>query len=588
MARTIEIDDQVTVGALAELLSIPVSQLIGELFKNGVPATVNEKIDFDTAQIIVGEMPDLEVELAHKEHAPAAPRVKRETSAAAESRPPVVAMMGHVDHGKTTLLDAIRGGSTAKGEAGGITQHLAAYQVEHNGRLITFLDTPGHEAFAALREHGARLTDLVILVVAADDGIKPQTIEAIRFARQAGVRMIVAANKMDKATEAQLNVLKGQLAEQELVPEDYGGDTIVMPVSAKEGTGISELLDMVLLVSDVEEHKADKNVPATGLVIEAHMETGRGPVAEALVEQGTLHAGDFVVLGGTYGKIRNLETTDGKPIKDASPSTPVNITGLKSLPEFGDEFQAVKNEKEARAMAAATATGRRADGNSAATSGSELLRIISRSNKLQEFNVVIKADVQGSITSVIDSLKALDNEEVAVRVVSSGVGVINESDIHTAHSTGAVIYGFHTSLPPHVKRLAGRDKVPVRLFTVIYELIDDVKKELEGRLAPEIVEEQLGTLQVKGIFKITKTEVICGGQVTKGTLRAPSLCRLVRDKEVIADNLQVTKLQRGPTEVTEVPEGEMCGLSFSSDSRVEVLENDRIELFSRQTKVRTL
>lgn len=588
MARKIEIDEQVTVGALAELLSIPVSQLIGELFKNGVPATVNEKIDFDTAQIIVGEMPDLEVELAHKEQAPAAPRVKRPASDSAEARPPVVAMMGHVDHGKTTLLDAIRGGSTAKGEAGGITQHLAAYQIDHGGRLITFLDTPGHEAFAALREHGARLTDLVILVVAADDGIKPQTIEAIRFARQAGVRMIVAANKMDKATDAQLNVLKGQLAEQELVPEDYGGDTIVMPVSAKEGTGIKELLDMVLLVSDVEEHKADRDVPASGLVIEAHMETGRGPVAEALVEQGTLRAGDFVVLGGTYGKIRNLETTDGKAIKEAGPSTPVNITGLKSLPEFGDEFQAVKNEKEARGLAAGTAADRKAGASSAATSSSELLRIISRSNKLQEFNVVVKADVQGSITSVIDSLKTLDNEEVAVRVVSSGVGVINESDVHTAHSAGAVIYGFHTSLPPHVKQLASRDKVPVRLFTVIYELIDDVKKELEGLLAPEIVEEELGTLQVKGIFKITKTEVICGGQVTKGTLRTPSLCRVVRDKVVIADNLQVTKLQRGPTEVTEVPEGEMCGLSFASDSRVEVLENDRIELFSRQTKVRTL
>ncbi|HET7528630.1 MAG TPA: translation initiation factor IF-2 [Candidatus Saccharimonadales bacterium] len=588
MARQIEIDDQVTVGNLAELLSIPVSQLISELFKNGVAATVNEKIDFDTAQIIVGELPDVEVELTRKAHEPAPPRVKRDVSANAQSRPPVVAMMGHVDHGKTTLLDAIRGGSTASGEAGGITQHLAAYQIDHGGRLITFLDTPGHEAFAALREHGARLTDLVILVVAADDGIKPQTMEAIRFARQAGVKMIVAANKMDKATEAQLNMLKGQLAEQQLVPEDYGGDTIVIPVSAKEGTGIKELLDMVLLVSDVEEHKADKDVPATGLVIEAHMEQGRGPVAEALVEQGTLHAGDFVVLGGTYGKIRNLETTDGKPIKEAGPSTPVNITGLKNLPEFGDEFQVVKNEKQARDQSAQTAAARRAGASSAATSSSELLRIISRSNKLQEFNVVIKADVQGSITSVIDSLKTLDNEEVAVRVVSSGVGVISESDIHTAATSHAIIYGFHTSLPAHVKQLASRDKVQVRLFTVIYELIDDVKKELEAMLSPEVVEEELGTLQVKGIFKITKTEVICGGQVTKGMLRTPSLARVVRNKEVIADNLPVTKLQRGPTEVTEVPEGEMCGLSFSSDSRVEVQEDDRIEVFSRETRTRTL
>jgi translation initiation factor IF-2 len=588
MARTIEIDEQVTVGVLADLLSIPASKLIAELFRNGVAATVNEKIDFDTAQIIVGELPDIDVELAKKEHNSVPQRRKHELSDSAESRPPVVAMMGHVDHGKTSLLDAIRGVETAKGEAGGITQHLAAYQIEHNGRPVTFLDTPGHEAFAALREHGARLTDLVVLVVAADDGIKPQTLEAIRFARQAGVKIVVAANKMDKASEAQLNQLKGQLAENDLLPEDYGGDTVVIPVSAKEKTGLSELLDMVMLVSDVEELKADKNVPAAGLVIEAHMEQGRGPVAEALVEQGTLHNGDFVVMGATYGKARNLETTTGQVIKEAGPSTPVRITGLKSLPDFGDEFEVVDNEKVARNRAATLAAARRADGNSAATTSSELLRIISRSNQLTELNIVLKADVQGSLTSVIDSLKTLDTEEVAVRFVSSGVGIINENDVHTAASTGAIIYGFNVELPVNIKRLAARDKVSIRIYKVIYELIDDVKKELETRLAPEVVEEELGTLQVKGIFKISKTEVICGGQVTKGTLRVPSLARVRRGDELVADNLEVTKLQRGPTEVQEVPEGEMCGLSFHSETRVEVQEDDRIELFSRETRIRTL
>jgi len=588
MAQTIEIDDQVTVGNLAELLSIPASKLIAELFRNGVAATVNEKIDFDTAQIIVSELPDIDVELAKRERQAAPARPKREASETAQPRPPVVAMMGHVDHGKTSLLDAIRGASVASGEAGGITQHLSAYQVEHNGRLITFLDTPGHEAFAALREHGARLTDLVVLVVAADDGIKPQTVEAIRFASQAGVKIIVAANKMDKATEAQLNQLKAQLAENGLNPEDYGGDTVVIPVSAKEKTGINELLDMVLLVSDVEEHKADKNLPAAGLVIEAHQEKGRGPVAVALVEQGTLRAGDFIAIGATYAKIRNLETTTGQPIKEAPPSTPVIITGLKNLPEFGDEFEAVANEKAARDQAADTARLRRAGGSGSATSGSELLRIISRSNRLTELNIIVKADVQGSLTSVMDSLKTLDTEEVAVRFVSSGVGVISENDVHTAVTAGAIIYGFNVSLPASIKRLAARDKVSIRIFSVIYELIDDVKKELEARLAPEIVEEELGTLQVKGIFKISKTEVICGGLVTKGTLRTPALARVLRDKKLIADNLEVTKLQRGPTEVTEVPEGEMCGLSFRSETRVEVQENDRIELFSRETKTRTL
>jgi translation initiation factor IF-2 len=588
MAQTIEIGDQITVGELAELLSIPASKLIAELFKNGVAATVNEKIDFDTAQIIVGEMPDIEVELARREQAAAPARVKREVSDKAEARPPVVAMMGHVDHGKTSLLDAIRQGNTAKGEAGGITQHLSAYQIEHNGRAITFLDTPGHEAFAALREHGARLTDLVVLVVAADDGIKPQTLEAIRFARQAGVKIIVAANKMDKATDAQLNQLKAQLAEQQLVPEDYGGDTVVVPVSAKERTGINELLDIVLLVSDLEEHKADKNVPGAGLVIEGHQEKGRGPVAVVLVEQGTLHSGDFVAIGATYAKIRNLETTTGKPIKEAGPSTPVIITGLKNLPEFGDEFEVVANEKAAKTKASATSATRRAGGNSAATTSSELLRIINRTQNLSELNILVKADVQGSLTSVIDSLKTLDTDEVAVRFVSTGVGVISENDVHTAASTGAIIYGFNVPLPSSIKQLAVRDRVSIRIYSVIYELIEDVKKELETLLTPEIVEEELGTLQVKGIFKITKTEVICGGQVTKGTLRVPALCRVLRDKQLVAQDLEVTKLQRGPTEVNEVPEGEMCGLSFHSESRVEVQENDRIELYSRETRTRTL
>lgn len=588
MPSQIQIDEQVTVGELAELLSLPVSQLIGELFKNGVMATVNEKIDFDTAQIIVGEM-GLDVELGKKENAtgPVAVHQKPKASDKAEPRPPVVAMMGHVDHGKTSLLDAIRGVETTKNEAGGITQHLSAYQVKHGDRLITFLDTPGHEAFAALREHGARLTDLVIIVIAADDGIKPQTAEAIRFARQAGVKILVAVNKMDKP-EADINRVKQQLAENELMPEDWGGETIVMPVSAKNKEGLNELLDMVLLVSDVEELKADREGPATGLTIEAHMEQGRGPVAEVLVEQGTIKVGDFIAVGGTYGKARTLSTPEGKQIKEAGPSTPVIITGVKSLPDFGDEFEVAADEKTAKERARQTGASRKTSGSGTASTGSELLKIINRSQKLTEFNVVVKADVQGSLTSVISSLKTLDTDEVAVRVVSSGVGVINENDIHTAHAAGAVIYGFNVSLPAQLKRLAGRDKVPVRLFTVIYELIDDVRNEMGTMLAPEIIEEELGELSVKGVFKITKTEVICGGEVVKGKLTLPALARLLREKEVIADELEVINLKKGPQEVKEVPQGEMCGLSFRSIKRVEVQEGDRIQLFSRQTRTRTL
>ncbi len=588
MARTIQIDETVTVSQLAELLDLPVSKLIGELFKNGVMATVNEKIDFDTAQIILGELAlEEEVELVKKEKEAAPARPKREAGKNAATRPPVVAMMGHVDHGKTSLLDAIRGEQVAAGEAGGITQHLSAYQIDHGGRKVTLLDTPGHEAFAALREHGARLTDLAVIVVAADDGVKPQTIEAIRFAKTAGVKMIVAANKMDKPG-ADINRLKSQLAEQGVNPEDYGGDTVVMPVSAKTKEGVPELLDMILLVADVEELKADATGPAEGIVIESHMEQGRGPVAIALVEQGSLKAGDSVVAGATYAKVRNLETTDHEIIKTAGPSTPVIMTGFKNLPDFGTEFTSVKDEKTARARAAENAAGLSHDNTSAATSGSELLRAINKTNQLTEFNIIIKADVGGSLTSVIDSLKGLSNEEVAVRIVDSGVGVISENDIHVAHGAGATIYGFHTSLPTNLKRLALRDNVPIRLFTIIYELIDDVKAELENRLAPEVVEEELGILQVKGIFKIAKTEVICGGEVTKGTLRVPALARVLRDKQLIADNLEVINLKRGPTDVTEVQKGEMCGLSFRSETRVPVEENDRIELYTRDTKIRSL
>lgn len=583
---TIEIEDMITVGTLAERLSLPVSRLIGELMKNGVMATVNERIDFDTAQIIVEEL-GLPLQLARKAAAETVlpTRDKSSHSATAEARPPVVAVMGHVDHGKTSLLDAIRGADVAGGEAGGITQHISAYQIEHAGRLITFLDTPGHEAFAAIREHGALLTDIVIIVVAADDGIKPQTIEAIRFARKAGVKILVAANKMDKEG-ADINRLKQQLAEQDLLTEEWGGDTIVLPVSAKTKAGIPELLDMLLLVTDVEELKADIDGPASGLIIEAHVEQGRGPVAHALVETGKLKPGAFVVAGGTYAKIRNLETTTGKAIKEAGPSTPVVITGFKTLPEFGDQFIVVNNEKSARAQAAKTAAEKQADGNRSIGS-SELIRLMNRNREMQELNIIIKADVQGSLTSVIDSLKGLDTDEVSVRIVASGVGPVSENDLHMAHSSGAVVYGFNVDLPASSKQLASRDKIKVNLYKIIYELIDDVKAELSKLLSPEIIEQDIGRLIVRGIFNTTKSAVICGGEVTKGKLTAPALARIYRDKELLGE-IEVTGLKRGPAEAKEVFEGEMCGLSFVTPKRIDLQENDRIELFSREAVRRTL
>jgi len=586
MARSIEIEDMITVGALADKLSLPVTRLIGELFKNGVMATVNERIDFDTAQIIVEEL-KLDVELEKKVQQDILPsREKRHASDKAVSRPPVVAVMGHVDHGKTTLLDAIRSAQVAKGEAGGITQHISAYQISHKDRAITFLDTPGHEAFAAIREHGAHLTDIAIIVVAADDGIKPQTLEAIRFARKAGAKIIIAINKVDKEG-ADPNRVKQQLSENNLLVEEWGGDTVAVEVSAKTKVGIDNLLDMILLVADVEDFRAEVDGPAVGLIIEAHVQQGRGPIANMLIEEGTLKVGDFVVAGTTYAKVRTMETTEGQPIKEAGPSTPIVVTGFKALPEFGDEFVVVKDEKVARSQAEHHADQKHSQSNAGDMTSSELIRIINRNNQIQEFNIIVRADVQGSLTSVVDSLKALDTDEVAVRVVSSGVGAITENDIHTAATTGAIIYGFNVVAPTSVKRLAARDKATIRIYQIIYELIDDVKEELSGLLLPEVVESDLGRLIVRAIFKTTKTEVICGGEVTKGKLTVPSLARITRDSEQIAE-VEVTNLKRGPQDAKEVLEGEMCGVSLKTNTRIELQEGDRLELFTRTTVSRKL
>lgn len=589
MATTIYIEETTTVGALAEQLRLPVTRLIGELFKNGIMATINERLDFDTAQIIVGEL-GLDVELVRKatEEKTAGRREKAPAGAHATERPPVVAVMGHVDHGKTSLLDAIRGATVAKGEAGGITQHISAYQIEHKGRAITFLDTPGHEAFAAIRQHGADLTDIVIIVVAADDGVKPQTIEAIRYAKNAGTKIVVAINKMDKEG-ANPGLVMGQLAEQGVVPDNkaWGGDVPMIEVSAKTGAGLTDLLDTLLLVADIDELKADATASARGLIIEAHLEHGRGPVAHALIEEGTLKVGDFVLSGGTYAKIRNLESTNGKPVKSAGPSTPVVISGFKTLPEFGDEFEVVASEREARERSGQTAVDRAHAGGRSDMSSRELLRIISRSDKLQELPIIIKADVQGSLTSVADSLKAIDTDEVAVTIVSSSVGVVNENDLHLARSSGAIIYGFNTSVATNIKRLASRDKVSIRLYNVIYELIDDVKTELSALLAPEIIEREMGELEVKGVFKTTKSDIICGGEVKAGKLTSPAEVRVTRGKEQIG-HAKLKGLKRGPNAATDLVEGEMGGIELETTSRIDLQIGDKLEFYTVETKERAL
>lgn len=585
--KVLVIADSITVGELAETLNLPVTQLVGELFKNGIVATINQRIDFETAEIIVEEL-GLEVSLKRKDVEKQTIQRLHTPSDRASERPPIVAVMGHVDHGKTTLLDAILDTKAVSGEAGGITQHISAYQTKRNGHMITLLDTPGHEAFAALRQHGAALTDVVIIVVAADDGVMPQTIEAIRFARDANARMIVAINKMDKEG-ANPDMVMAQLAsEHNLNPEKWGGDTVMVPISAKQNQGIDELLDMVLAVAEMEELKADTDVPAEGLVIEAHMEKGKGSVVNLLVDQGVLKPGHFLVAGTSYGKVRTLLDFSGKTLKEAGPSTPVTVTGFKELPQFGDIFTIVKNEKEARLMVERAKLDAERHAASTNVTGADLLKLMTQKHDTQEMNVIVKADVQGSLTSVIDSLRLVDTEgEINLRIVGSGVGNITENDVRMAASSGAIIYGFSVELPPAVKRLAMRDKVQVRLYKVIYELLDDARQSMEQMLAPEVVETEIGTLTIKGVFRTLKDQVICGGEVTYGKVTAHLLARVKRGDEQLAE-VEVESVQRQQQEAKEVFEGEMCGLNLKIHKKLLIEEGDKLEFFTRELVKRTL
>lgn len=584
--KVLTIANSITVGELAEVLNLPVTTLIGELFKNGIAATINQRIDFETATIIVDEL-GLDVELKKKDVDSPERRV-REVSESATLRPPIVAVMGHVDHGKTSLLDAILDKKVVEGEAGGITQHISAYQTVRKDRSITLLDTPGHEAFAALRQHGATLTDVVIIVVAADDGVKPQTVEAIRFARTANAKIVVAINKIDKET-ANPQLVKTQLAtEHNLNPEEWGGDTVMVEVSAKTGLGIDKLLDMVLLVADLEELKADDKVPAEGLVIESHMETGRGSVVGLLVEQGTLRPSSFIVAGTTYGKVRTMQNFAGETIKEAGPSMPVTITGFKEIPQFGDIFEVVKSEKEARARVAAARLERERSAASTNVTSADLLKKMTQKSESADFNVIVKADVQGSLTSVLDSLKLIETGgEITLNIVSSGVGNITENDIRLAGDSNTVIYGFNVQLPPAVKQLASRERVEVRIYSIIYELLDDAKKSMEALLAPEVVETEVGILEVKGVFRTMKEEIIAGGQVVSGKITPGLLVRMKRGDELLGE-AEVTNLQREKVEAKEVFEGDMCGLNLKTGKKTLLEIGDTLEFFTREVVQRTL
>lgn len=582
-SKALEIPEVITVGDFATRLELPATKVIGELMRNGVMASINEQIDYDTAAIIAADLGfENVVAEAKPEDAIKAAR-KPLAEGEGETRPPIVAVMGHVDHGKTSLLDAIRETSVAEGEAGGITQHIGAYQVKRKDRWITFLDTPGHEAFSAIRAHGAKMTDVAIIVVAADDGVKPQTKEAIKHAKDAGVQIVVAINKIDKEG-ADVNRVKSELSELGLMAEDWGGDTVMAEISAKEKKGIEELLDVVLLVVDLQELKARVDGAADGVIIESHLDTGRGPVATVLIQSGTLKVGDVIVAGSTYAKVRNLDDYRGKHIKQATPGMPAVVSGFKAVPDFGHMFMQVADEKTAKEQAAAARRHTSIKSMMVKKIGVEELTSAITAGETDELNVVVKADVQGSLESLLESLATLRNSEVGVKVVSSGVGDISESDVATANAAGALVLGFNVSTSSAVKQLANREKVSIQLYRVIYELLDDLRSLLSQMLKPETVENEIAKLKVLGVFKTTKTAVICGGEVTEGKLTNDLQLRIVRGKETIGQGT-ITNLQKDKQEAKEVVVGEQCGMSVATTTPIEV--DDVLEFYTSEERART-
>jgi len=579
--KVIQIAGSITVDELANALGLSVTFLIGELFKQGIVATINQRLDFDTASIIIEELGLKNVRLERKNTSTKTSDLRRELSDKAVTRPPVVAVMGHVDHGKTTLLDTLLHKKTVEGEAGGITQHISAYQLKHNERLITFLDTPGHEAFAAIRQHGAMLTDIVVIVVAADDGVKPQTVEAIKFAQSANAKIIVAINKIDREG-ADIPRTMADLAQHGLNPEEWGGDITMVPISAKRGDNLEKLLDLILLTADIEELKADVHIPSEGLVIESHMEVGKGSVVNLLVTGGELKTGKFIVAGSAYGKIRTMLDFRGKPKGKATPSTPVTVTGFKELPNFGDKFIEVKDEKSARKMALLNAQNLVEESASANVTSSDLLRMMNNADNAKVFNVIIKGDVLGSVTSVVDSLKMIDTKgEVMLNIVSSGVGDITENDIYMAEGDNTVVYGFNVNVPTNIVKLAARDGVEIRNYKIIYELLDDAKTSMENLLDAEIVETEMGEMKIKGVFRTERTAIIAGGEVLTGLAKKGLMGRVYHEKELIGE-VEVDSVQKEKMDVNELVAGETGGIAFKLEKKLVIEVNDRVKFFTRE------
>ena len=575
--KEITLPEKMTIRELAEAMKMQPSVIVKKLFMEGTMVTVNHEIDFEKAQeIALGydiiaepeEKVDVIGELLKEEE---------EDEADMVSRPPVVCVMGHVDHGKTSLLDAIRNTNVTRGEAGGITQHIGAYVVENSGQKITFLDTPGHEAFTAMRMRGANATDIAVLVVAADDGVMPQTVEAISHAKAAGVEIIVAINKIDKPS-ANVERVKQELSEYELIPEDWGGSTIFVPVSAHTGEGIDTLLEMILLSAEVCELKANPNRAARGLVIEAQLDKGKGPVATILVQKGTLHVGDFIAAGACSGKVRAMMDDKGRRVKEAGPSTPVEILGLGDVPNAGEILMSFPSDKEAKNFAGAFVSenkNRLLEETKGKLSLDNLFDQIQASD-LKELPLIVKADVQGSVEAVKQSLTKLSNEEVVVRVIHGGVGAVNESDVSLAATSNAIIIGFNVRPDAMAKQLADQEGVDLRLYRVIYQAIEDVEAAMKGMLDPVFEEKVIGHAEVRQLFKASGVGTIAGSYVLDGIFQRNCKVRITREGEQIFEG-ELASLKRFKDDVKEVKAGYECGLVF--DGFNDIKEEDRVEAY---------
>ena len=575
----VKIPDEITVGELASRMKKTAAEVIKCLMKNGVLAAVNQTIDYDTAEFVATELGckvEKEVTVTIEE------RIiddHVDTAEELQTRAPVVVVMGHVDHGKTSTLDAIRKTSVTAGEAGGITQHIGAYTVDVNGEMVTFLDTPGHAAFTSMRARGANATDIAILVVAADDGIMPQTVESINHAKAANVPLIVAINKMDKPT-ANPDKIKEQLTKYDLIPEEWGGDTIIVPISAKTGMGLDDLLEMVLLSAEVLELKANPNRRAKGTVIEARLDKNRGPIATLLVQNGTLKQGDIVIAGTAVGRVRVMTNDKGRTVKTAGPSIPVEITGLAETPAPGDEFNAVTDERMARELVEQRKQAMK-DAAAKLTQKVTLDNLFAkmREGEMKELNLIVKADVQGSAEAVKASLEKISNEEVRVRVIHAGVGAVNESDILLASTSGAIVVGFNVRADAAAQASAARSKVDMRFYRVIYDAIDEIEAAMKGMLAPKYQEVILGHAEVRMTYKVSAIGTVAGCMVKDGKVTRDAQVRVLRDNIVIHEG-EIGSLQRFKDQAKEVTAGYECGMTVAKFN--DIKEGDIFECFAME------